>query len=94
MTDEISFLKARYCWSIMRTANISSDDEARRLIACLGTETLTGGLSRSVMSAERNALATILKLSEQFQDRSRTAVATEWRAALDDIRVWIDAARS
>ncbi|QUS40340.1 hypothetical protein RPMA_16975 [Tardiphaga alba] len=90
MSDHISFLKARYCTSVLKTATISTDDEARHLIACLSLELPTSHTSQAVNIAERDALASILALSERFAGRSAASVASEWRAASDAVRRWIE----
>ena len=89
MSDRFSCLKAGYCLSVMRTADISPLDDARHLIACLSTELPTARTSREVTIAERNAFAAILTLHERFNDRSASAVAGEWKAAADAVRRWI-----
>lgn len=94
MSDYISFLKARYCMAVLRTATISSLDESRHLVECLSSEFPTPGTSRAVQIAERNALASILTLQERFADRSFASVTGEWKAATDAVLSWIDVAES
>jgi hypothetical protein len=91
MSDLFSHLKARYALSVLRTAAISSLEEARHLVGCLGTERATPKISRTAEIAERNALAAILILHERFADRSVAAVAAEWKHAGEAVRAWIDA---
>jgi hypothetical protein len=92
MSDEISYLKARYCRSVLTTANISSLEEARHLVRCLTSEPLTSDTSREVQIAERDALAAILTLHERFETRSAAAVAGDWKNASDAVLRWMHAA--
>ena len=92
MSDHTSFLKARYCRSVLTTATISPLEEARHLVRCLTTEPLTPDVSRAVQIAERDALASILKLYERFETRSAAAVAGEWNNASEAIQRWINSA--
>ena len=94
MSDHVSFLKARYCMAVLRTATISPLEEARHLIECLSTEFPTPDTSRAVQIAERNAFASILTLHERFADRSSASVAGEWKSAVDAVLSWIDIAGS
>lgn len=91
MSNQVSFLKARYCLSVMRTAEISPQQEARHLIACLSTETPTAQTNRQVAAVERDAYAAILLLHERFRDRSVSAVAGEWKAAVIAVTRWVAA---
>jgi len=92
MSDQVSFLKARYCLSVMQTAGSSPQEEARHLIACLSTELPTSQTSRTVAIVERDALAAVLTLHERFSDRSASAVAGEWKSAVDAMMRWVSAA--
>lgn len=94
MSDKISYLKARYCRSVLATATISSLEEARHLVLCLTSEPLTPDTSREVHIAERDALASVLTLHERFDTRSAAAVAGEWKSANDAILRWLHAAAS
>lgn len=92
MSSRVSSLKARYCLSVLRTADISPLEEARHLIACLSTEFPTAQTPPEVTIAERDALAAILTLHERFTDHSASAVAVEWKAAMEAVTRWIAAA--
>lgn len=92
MSDPISLLKARYCRSIMKTASILDDSQARRLIAALTTEVPTPETSPQVGIAERDALASIICLSDRLQNRTVASAASEWQTASDAILRWISAA--
>ena len=92
MSDHDSFLKARFCLSVLRTAGISPLEEARRLIDALSSEFPTKATSRDVEIAERDAMAALYVLHERFADRSAAAVAGEWTGASEAVMRWADAA--
>jgi hypothetical protein len=94
MSDYVSYLKARYCFAVLRTATLSPLEEARHLIRWLSTEVPTLGASRAVTIVERNALAAIMTLHERFVDRSVAAVASEWKSASEAVREWVDIAKA
>lgn len=87
MTNAISLLKANYCRSIVRTASIGTDNETRRLIDGLTTESPTPDTSPDVAEAERSALAAIRDLADQLNGRSRRGM--EWTKAGRAIERWI-----
>lgn len=89
MNDKISFLKARYCHSVLNTASTCSDEEARHLVECLATELLTPSTSTRVKIAERNALAAIYVLSERLRERSVSSAVGDWKLASSAISQWI-----
>lgn len=92
MPDRVSYLKARYCRAILKTALNSRDDDARRLIYCLATEKPTISASPEISSAEHAALAELTKLARRIDERGVAALATHWRETNDAIERWIDVA--
>lgn len=92
MSDHLSLLKARFCRAVLVTAERSSLVEARRLIEALSSEPLTSGTTRVVATAERDALAAILLLSERFNDRTAAIVQREWQVATIAVLRWIQSA--
>lgn len=92
MPDRVSFLKARYCRAILKTALNSQEEDARRLIYCLATEPATVNTSPNISTAERAALDALAKLARRVDERGVTAIATHWRDVNDVIEVWIEAA--
>lgn len=92
MSNHISYLKARYCRSVMTTAANGSDDGARHLITCLTTEIPTTGTSSLVYAAERDALAAIAVLSDRMLSRTVAAAVVEWRHASEAILRWVNTA--
>lgn len=92
MSDGISLLKARYCRSILKTASIASDQEARRLIGGLTTERQTDGTTESVASAEKLALSAIDGLAKQLQAKRGGFAPTDWSRAEQAVESWLRAA--
>lgn len=92
MSDAISLLKANYCRSIMRTASIGSDIEARRLIDGLTTETATPGTTAEVAEAEKQALLAIHALAEHIHGQGARVTGVEWTKASLAIDRWVEAA--
>jgi hypothetical protein len=92
MSDEISLLKARYCRSVMATAAISPDAEARHLIGTLTTEAATVCVSPRVAQSEISALMAIRNLADQIHGRSLSSASSEWTRARTSVENWIGAA--
>ena len=90
MSNAISHLKARYCRSIMNTASISPDTEARHLIDALTTERPTANVSPAVATAERDAYQCFHTLSDRLTGTTMSAAALEWARARKAILRWID----
>lgn len=91
MSNAISHLKARYCRSIMNTASISAELEARRLIDALATELPTPGASPAVTAAEHAAYDCIHALADRMVSATISGAALEWSRARKSILHWIEA---
>lgn len=92
MSRESSLLKARYCLTVLKTASMSPDPEARRLIACLATEQPTLGLTAQVAQAELERVFALRMLAERLQDCSISSVSAEWHRAQNALLRWMVAA--
>lgn len=90
MSNAISHLKARYCRSIMNTASISPDAEARRLIDGLTTELLTKDASPAVAAAEQAAHACVSVLADRLISTTMSGAALEWARTRKAVLHWID----
>lgn len=90
MSNAISHLKARYCRSIMNTASISPEMEARHLIDRLTTELPTSGASPAVATAERDAYACIHVLADRLTAATISGAALEWTKARKAVLHWIE----
>lgn len=91
MSNAISHLKARYCRSIMNTASISPEMEARHLIDGLATELPTSGVSSAVAAAEQDAYACIHVLADRLTAATISGAALEWAKARKAVLRWIEA---
>lgn len=89
MPDKVSFLKARYCRAVLKTALHSEVDNARRLVFCLATEPPTASTSPSIRSAESSALEELANLARRVDERGIAALSTHWKEANDAIEHWI-----
>jgi hypothetical protein len=90
MSNAISHLKARYCRSIMNTASISPEIEARHLIDGLATELPTSGASPAVAAAERDAYECIHALADRLTAATISGAALEWAKARKAVLRWIE----
>lgn len=88
MSNAISLLKANYCRSIIRTASIGTEDEARRFIEGLLTEPPTPGTSPEVAEAEAAAFAAIANLASHVAGRTPLS-GIEWTKASRAVERWI-----
>ena len=91
MPDKVSFLKARYCRAVLKTALSSQEDDARRLVYCLATEQPTINTSPEIEAAERSALDELAKLARRVEERGVAAIATHWKDVNALIEAWIEA---
>ena len=89
MPDKVSFLKARYCRAVLKTALNSEVDDARRLIYGLATEPPTASTSPSIRSAESSALQELATLARRVDERGIAALSTHWQETNDAIERWI-----
>jgi hypothetical protein len=92
MPNRISYLKARYCRALLRTALNSPEADARRLVYCLGTERPTINTSSDINLAEVEALAALGKMAERVQERGVSSIATHWDDTNEVIERWIEVA--
>lgn len=92
MSNAISLLKANYCRAIMRTAEIGTESEARRMVDGLTTETSTPDTTPAVSQAEREALLAIHDLAEHLHIRGGSVRGHEWNRATQSIAAWVKAA--
>lgn len=92
MPNKVSFLKARYCRAVLKTARNSQEEDARRLVYCLATEPPTIDTSPQIDAAERNALDALAKLAQRVEERGVAAIATHWKDVNAAIEVWIEVA--
>lgn len=89
MPDKVSFLKARYCRAVLRTALNSEVEDARRLVFCLATEAPTSNTTSSVKAAESFALQELATLARRVDERGIAALSTHWQETNDAIERWI-----
>lgn len=89
MPDKVSFLKARYCRAVLKTALHSEVEDARRLVFCLGTEPPTVNTTASVRAAESFALKELATLARRVDERGIAALSTHWQETNDAIEHWI-----
>jgi hypothetical protein len=92
MPDRVSFLKARYCRAVLKTALNSSEDDARRLVYCLATEPPTGDTSSAISAAEKDALTALAKMAARVHERGVASIASHWTETNAIIEKWIAAA--
>ena len=92
MPNRISYLKARYCRAVLRSALQSRDDDARRLVYCLATEPPTAHTSPELKSAEAAALAAIARMATLAYERGASSIAVHWKDTDILIERWIAAA--
>lgn len=92
MGNRTSLRKARYCRSMMTMAMTSPDDEGRKLVYSLATETPTACTSAEVAQLEREAIDALGVLALRVQDNRISAVPNEWARAQKAVLKWISAA--
>lgn len=90
MSNAISYLKARYCRSVMNTAAISPETEARHLIDALTTERPTIDVSPAVAAAEHDAYESFQALADRLTTATMSVAAVEWARARKAVLRWID----
>jgi hypothetical protein len=91
MSNAISHLKARYCRSIMNTASISPEAEARHLIDGLTTELPTSDTSPAVAAAEQEAYNCLRALADRLTSTTMSGAALELAKTRKAILRWMDA---
>lgn len=89
MPNRVSYLKTRYCRAVLRTARNSPEDDARRLVHALATETPTAGTSPAIGRSEGLALAGLVKMAERVQDRGPASIASHWEEINALLERWI-----
>ncbi len=92
MPNRVSYLKARYCRAVLRTARNSPEDDARRLVYALAAETPTAGTSLMIGNAEGLALAALVKMAGRVQERGPASIASHWAETNALLELWIDEA--
>ena len=92
MPDKASFVKARYCRAVLKTALHSPEEDARQLVYCLVTEAPTPNVSPEIGAAERGALEALAILARRVEERGAAAIATHWKETNDVIEIWVKAA--
>jgi len=89
MPDKVSFLKARYCRAILKTALNSEVEHAQRLVYCLATEVPTANTAPGIRAAESFALQELARLARRVDERGVAALSTHWKEINDAIERWI-----